>query len=528
MGFLYRFFDAIARLFRNRAYSTSELPVTRGIGRVSRRSMSNQFRSAAVDDARRLHKVGAASRSTSLGKGGARRRNFLGMRTAVFSKWMNICAFLLVVGVMAFLIILAANSGGTASVAANTGALAGEPEADSSGTLTLDDGGSSVTIAIGGMVRLQDEVIAAAQLGDKFDFNNYLSELSSVMKADISLAGLMGSADSTRGAAGLPKPNYPPELLSSLHNVGINLISNANAKSLSLGYKSLELTNSELAAAGIIPIGTSVSNDPAGGAYVKRINSICVGIGAYYCPDAGELSSVKTEQKNADVTEEQQNHAVNQISISAAADRILSDVEDMRAAGAQFIIIYLSWGTEGSAEPTSAQRDLAQSLIDAGVDVTVGTGPNTVQRITKKASASTGKDCYVFYSVGNLFTDVNSGDDVKTQQSLVLSFTLSRAAGESDVALESAKYHPIYCNRDKTYATEKTYLKYRVVPAARYVDAPTRPDAFTTEDQWARCKATFTAIRNLVGDKLVLGNAAKADDLVSGGDFSGGGEPATV
>lgn len=509
-----------ARMRKAGKYSSSEYPTGLGLGKVQRSSssVSSQFKSAIITDAKRRHKAGAASQSVTVGGGAGRRRIFSGINEATLSKAMTIIAFAAVAIIGLVIILISVSSGGQQVHVQqpSTGEQLGEPVADDSGAIVVEDTGATVTVTIGGAVRLQDEVLQAAKTASGYDFNNYLSELSSIMNSDISMVGIVGTVDPGTPVSGYPLANYPSQLVTALQNIGVNTAATANGNASVFGYGGLTSTISSLADNGITPIGTYASPEAFGSAYVKRINSVCVGIGSYNCPTAGDLAALTTAQGAAGFTPEQQGYAVKQFDIAAASAAIIADVNAMRAAGAQFIVIYLNWGYSGQTAPSAEMRSLAQDLIDNGVDVTVGVGPDFVQKVTKKTSAATGKDCYVFYSLGNLFSDVDSGASQSTSQSLVVSFTLERAAGSDVVTLKSANYHPVYCNRDSTYTYENTYLKYRVVPAARYVDADSLPEVFSTNDQWARCKTTFTNLRNLVGDKMVLGSVDRVSSSQQG------------
>lgn len=498
-------------------YSPSEYPVGKGLGKVSRSSsaVSGQFRSAQITDAKRRHKAAAASTSVTVGKPHPRRRIFSGVRESSLSKFLTIAAFSLVGIIGLALILISANSGGQQmTTSPNEPASDSAFQADSS--TTLDDDGASVTVTVGGAIRLQDEILSAAASGSGYNFSNYLDDMKLIMKSDISIVGLLGTIDgygSNASLSGYPAANYPSQLTGALSEMGITTVATANTASVSNGFDPMSKTISNLNAGGINAVGTYSSQQERNTVCVKKIDGICVGIGSYSCLTSGEIAA-----QTGTFADGQKAWCINQHEITEASQHILSDVQAMRSAGAQFIVIYLYWGSAADTSPTAAMRSLAQDLIDAGVDVTAGIGPNLVERVTVKKSSSTGKDCYVFYSLGNLFTDISSGAPQTTQQSLVVSFTLERAAGSDTVTLAKANYHPVYCNRDNSHATENTYLKYRVVPAARYVDAAARPEVFSTNDQWQRCKTTFTNIRTLIGNKLVLGDVEKvnSDQYIGG------------
>jgi hypothetical protein len=121
--------------------------------------------------------------------------------------------------------------------------------------------------------------------------------------------------------------------------------------------------------------------------------------------------------------------------------------------------------------------------------------------ITKKKNPQfPDRDCFVVYSSGNIFSDPDAGADVKAQESLALTFTLDRAANSEDIYLSAVEYHPIFAGRDGNYSNTNSYLKYRVVPAAKYINEQSRPAAFTSDEQFSRCKQTFNAIKAIADE----------------------------
>lgn len=75
-------------------------------------------------------------------------------------------------------------------------------------------------------------------------------------------------------------------------------------------------------------------------------------------------------------------------------------------------IAYVHAGVEYEARHTLAQRQLAEQLIDAGVDIYIGHHPHVVQDIDWY------KDRLIFYSLGNFIFDQYFSDDV--QEGLML------------------------------------------------------------------------------------------------------------
>jgi len=66
---------------------------------------------------------------------------------------------------------------------------------------------------------------------------------------------------------------------------------------------------------------------------------------------------------------------------------------------AEVVIGIIHWGNEYVSEPTTHQRLLGQTMIDAGMDVVIGSGPHWVQPVEKYG------DGLIFYSLGNFVFD---------------------------------------------------------------------------------------------------------------------------
>jgi len=505
-----------------RRYTSSEFGFSRSrrMGKISRRSGSASLNKARISDSLRSHRAGAASRSVTIGKGRPRRRLLGGIDQRQLTSILTIAAGVAVVVLGIVLIVTAATSGGR-----QLGSAPLIDTTDSENIITADDTGATVTIALGGSIKLQNEVVTAAATADGYDFNNYLSELRSIMTADVSIVSLSGTIDNSSAASGYPDPNYPVELVESLSNIGVNYTASASGFTMNGGYNAMCSTIDNLAGSGITAVGISKSTDTGSTLCVRRVNSIAIGIAAYNCVTSDELSTLKNTQSSLGYNGDQIARCVNQLDIEKASDTIIADVKSMREAGAQFVIVCINWGTSDLTAPNYNMRSLAQDMIDNGVDITLGYGSDVMQKITVKShtdSDGNKKNCYVFYSLGNLFSDCDSGSTQAKQESMVINITLERAAGTEKVSVASAHYHPVYINRDENYVSQNTYLKYRVVPAARYVDADQLPDVFSTKSQWDRCIQTFTDVRRNfqdnwnLSDYFVLGTVEKVDSVTDG------------
>ncbi len=84
-------------------------------------------------------------------------------------------------------------------------------------------------------------------------------------------------------------------------------------------------------------------------------------------------------------------------------------VRAVRAARAQADVVVLSfhWGDEYRTTPLPEYPRLAQTLVDAGVDVLLGHHPHVLQPVAELTAAD-GRRAVVAYSLGNLVSDMSS------------------------------------------------------------------------------------------------------------------------
>lgn len=83
-------------------------------------------------------------------------------------------------------------------------------------------------------------------------------------------------------------------------------------------------------------------------------------------------------------------------------EKIRNDIESARAE-ADFVILFVHWGTEYSAEKDEFQEKWTQVFLDSRVDVVIGTHPHALQPVELLTSAG-GHEMLVYYSIGNFIS----------------------------------------------------------------------------------------------------------------------------
>ncbi|WP_256942394.1 CapA family protein [Bacillus sp. OV166] len=75
--------------------------------------------------------------------------------------------------------------------------------------------------------------------------------------------------------------------------------------------------------------------------------------------------------------------------------QVEQDIKDLRAQGAQIVLVHYHWGSERHYVPDSSQKSLARFTIDSGADLILGHHPHVVQGIEEY------KGKFIVYSLGN-------------------------------------------------------------------------------------------------------------------------------
>ena len=162
------------------------------------------------------------------------------------------------------------------------------------------------------------------------------------------------------------------------------------------------------------------------------------------------------------------------------------DVAAVKAAGAEFVIVYIHWGTEYVNEPDPEQVVWAQELADAGVDYIIGSHPHALQPYDR-ITARDGRIVPVVYSMGNF---VSHQKKVVTKDTLILRIKLGRDSN-GKVVLKDEGYIP--CRVFLTYDGRD----YAIVPVVRQYNGGAYSSYFAP---------AYERITGIMGEKLkVLG-----------------------
>ena len=136
-------------------------------------------------------------------------------------------------------------------------------------------------------------------------------------------------------------------------------------------------------------------------------------------------------------------------------------IANMRAIGAEVVIVAFHWGSEGVYRPSEEQVTMAHNAVKAGADIVYGHHPHVLQKVEKY------KDSIIYYSLGNFcFGGNNWPQDLDTailQQEIIRDKNGKISLGELNIIPASCSSLPVQNNFQPTPYEEGTEKYNRVL-----------------------------------------------------------------
>lgn len=231
--------------------------------------------------------------------------------------------------------------------------------------------------------------------------------------------------------------NAPSELLLSLKDIGVDLVSNANTHVLDQGRPGLVATLNNLESVSLVSVGLYTDDQDRNEGRIIEMNGIRLGFLSY------------TYNLNGNVLEEGREYLVGLADLPTMEAEIQALAEQVDA-----VVVSLNLSDEATEEPGQEQRDIYQALSLAGARLILGNNQNAVQ----SAEWLNDKQTFAVYSQGNFLSGAN---DLDERLGLILDITFKKD-NQGLVTLETPKLMPNFLAWDP----EGAYLQ--VVPLADY------------------------------------------------------------
>lgn len=255
---------------------------------------------------------------------------------------------------------------------------------------------------------------------EKYDFSHMFSNISGYIKnADI----VMGTMETGIANKEYNDENAPIEFAEAVKNSGVNFVTIAHNHSLDNGVDGIKETKDNLKKIGFDVVGDKIEQSNA--VIIKETKNTKIAYLTYTCFMNNETQRTKNELD-----------CINMYSNKQAKE----DIEYARKKGAEFICVMIHWGDPMSERVTNEQKEIADFLVDNGVNIIIGSHPSVVQPMEVKQNKD-GDNVFIAYSIGTYISTLYS-EESKTE--LILNIELRKNGKDGKVYLNKVNYVPIY------------------------------------------------------------------------------------
>lgn len=366
---------------------------------------------------------------------------------------------------------------------------------------------STATVAATGDMLMHLPCIRPAQTTDgDYNFEHYFTYLQDyIQSADYAVANLettLAGLDSGYEYKGYPDFNCPDGIVTSLKNVGFDMLLTANNHCYDTHSVGFRRTQQVIQNAGMDHTGT-FSDADAPKYLLKDLNGIKVGMICYTYEDNSSPDAVSPNGRTMTEEDELLINAFNVNELPTFYSDMADAIASMEAEGADATVLYIHWGTEYQLQQNSTQETIAQKMCDLGVDVIVGGHPHVVQPMDLlTGTEDPNQKTLCIYSTGNALSnqrrDLMRLDTGHTEDGVLFSFTFAKYS-DGTVRVEGAELLPLWVNKTTNPATGKTV--YDVLPLDKQIeDWKTQLDL--SESELTHAEQSYERTMDIVGEGL--------------------------
>ena len=373
---------------------------------------------------------------------------------------------------------------------------------------------STATIGSTGDILMHDKVRESGYDPATGTYNydsifTYFSQYAS--KVDYAVANLevtLCSDDNGYEYKGYPCFNSTDAIVDALKNAGFDMLLTANNHSYDTGTKGFKRTQEVIMDRNLAYTGTRYQEADKN-YLVQDINGIKVGMICYTYNTGSSNGSISLNGAPLSAADSKLINSFNYWSLDSFYSKLSVEMEQMKAEGAEAIMLYLHWGDEWQTTENSNQRKMAQDLCDMGIDVIVGNHAHVPQPVELLTSTTDEKQkTLCLYSMGNSVHNIfGSKYPKQTEDGMLFSVTFAKYS-DGTVVLESADVLPTWVYR----YYENDVRKYVVLT----MDADDRDNwqasMNLTDEILQNCINSYDRTMAIVGEGLEEANAYYAQN----------------
>lgn len=364
---------------------------------------------------------------------------------------------------------------------------------------------ASATVGAQGDLLMHIQLIQSSKTEDgSYDFSpmfQYVAPyVQSLGYAAINLeTTLGGSAYPYRGN---PEFNCPDTIADAMAAAGYDMVLTANNHSSDTHSSGILRTLEQLRSRNLTTLGTMLNSEEKKYAVVD-VNGIKLGM-LCYTYATNELSEGQPSLNYRDFIK--QKGIVNYF-LETKLERFLTEVEghiaDMKADGAEAILLYIHWGQEYATTENATQQGMAQRLCDLGVDVIIGGHPHVVQPVELiESSVDPGHRAVCIYSVGNAVSNQMKNEDKvfasgHSEDGALFSVTFEKY-DDGSVKIGAVDVLPTWVNRHDNTGSRQ----YNILPLDKEQEDRWQELYSLTDEQLTAARESWDRTMAIVGDGL--------------------------
>ena len=310
-----------------------------------------------------------------------------------------------------------------------------------------------ITLLFVGDLMQHDAQIKAASTPEGYDYSDCFKHIKAEIEAaDIAIANLEVTLGG-RPYRGYPAFSAPDEFVYDVKEAGFDVLLTANNHCLDRGKRGLERTATLLDSLQIPFAGTYTDEKSRRMRYPLLIekNGFRIALLAYTYGTNGLTPSPP--------------NIVNYIDRKQMKDDILT----ARQMKPDAIIACMHWGLEYQSLPNASQKDLADWLINQGVDHVIGSHPHVLQPMEVRSNPNTPAQHLIVYSLGNFISNMSKE---KTDGGAMLKLELKKT--EDITRMTDCSYSLVWTSRP--ILSKKS--NFEVSPSS-YIDKPIKNEEVT-------------------------------------------------
>lgn len=371
--------------------------------------------------------------------------------------------------------------------------------------------GTATIAAMGDMLMHMPCVRPAQQADGSYDFGAYFTHLQDyIISADYAVANLettLAGANNGYKYSGYPNFNCPDGIVTSLKNAGFDMLLTANNHTYDTNSVGFFRTQQVIMENGLAHIGTKP--DAESDSYkIVEINGIRIGMINYTYETNSDPNKVDLNG-GADLKENEKNliNVFLKDDVAGFKADLAEKLADMRADGAEAVVLYIHWGEEYQTRHNVQQSAMAQAACDLGVDVIVGGHPHVIQPMELLESENDPNHKTVcLYSTGNALSNqrikemnLKSGH---TEDGIVFTFSFAKYS-DGTVRVENVELLPTWVNLYTSQETQKAV--YDILPLDQQIE-DWKTQFGLTDSTLTQAEKSYERTMKIVGPGLQIVN----------------------